>query len=143
MRHIRNYCEYDEAGVFFGGRLLCKGNFLSNTKYDPARNPCSTMVQGQYLIFQPHPYLAIAPFGPSRPSPSAREKGLFKEQRKQRPNEELTLSLFWEIRYPKTAFILTRDCFKAPKSSLTKSFPSTQPFLFYHMSCSWLYSHLL
>lgn len=129
---------------FFSGKLFCSANFFSNTNYNPARNPLQCCVSGTLFLF-PIPSLpghcpTLALLG-LLPHPEGR-KGLFKEQRGQRPSEELTLSLFWEIRHSRPSFILTRDYFKAPKTSLTsltKSFPNTQPkFSFFSMSQSLL-----
>lgn len=95
MCQIRNYCELDQDTFFSVETFFSEKIFSATKNSNPARNPCSTVAQG-YFFFPPCPYLAIAPLGPSRPSPSPRGKELFREQRGQRLSEELTFSLFLE-----------------------------------------------
>lgn len=86
----------------------------------------------------PTPSWPLPSFGPCRPSPSPREKGFFKESKEQR-GQEKSSPFFQEIEHPRPAFILNRDYFKDPKTSLTKSFPNMQPkFSFFSMSQSLL-----
>ena len=127
MCHIRNYCEFDED-TFFQQKAFLQREFFSATQTTSLPGiPAVLWLRDGISFSHPIPTWPLPPISASRTSPSCGGKGLFKEQRRQRPKEELTLSLFREIRHPRPAFILTRDFCKAPKSSLTKSFPNTQP----------------
>lgn len=125
MCHTRNYCEFDE--VFFQWKAFLQCKFFQQHKLQPCQESPPVLCLRDAISFSnPIPTWPLSLFGPSGPSPSPGGKGLFKEQREQRPSEELTLSLFWEIRHSRPSFILTRNYFKTQKSSLTKSFPNIQ-----------------
>lgn len=135
MCHVRNYCECDEDAFFQWKAFFVEEIFSATQTTTLPALPAVLWLRDGVSFFPPRSYLPLSLFGSSRLSPSCRGKGLCKEQKGQRPSEELTLSLFQEIGHPRPAFILTRDYFKAPKSSLTESFPNTQPkFSFFSMS---------
>lgn len=138
MYHIRKYGEFDDT-FFSVESFLAEEIFSATQTTTLPGTPPVLWLRNAISFSHTIPTWPLSPFGPSRTSPSPGGKGLFKEQRGQGPSEELTPSLFWEIGHPRPAFILTRDYFKAPKSSLTKRFPNMHPkFSLFSMSQSLL-----
>lgn len=139
MCHIRFFFEFDED-VF-------SAESASTTQIRALPGTPVLLWPRDGIFFCPtHPYLATASLWPFQAFFLSWREEIFKEQRGQRRSDKPPLSLFQEIGHPRSAFILTRDYFKAPKSPLTKSFPNIQPkfsFFLAWVTCSWLYNHLL
>lgn len=139
MCHIRNYCEFDED-TFFQWKAFLQRKFFQQHKLHSCQESLQYCGSGMVSFF-PTPLLpghcpALALPG-LLPHPEGRAYSKSKEERGQVKSSPLPC--FGIVGHPRPAFILTRDYFKAPKSSLTKSFPNTLPeFSFFSMSQSLL-----